>query len=182
MAEMNPVARLWVNTVNQHYVPRIWRRLLDSVDLDGVDWLEVGAGKGYVTELALERHALRRAVVTDYDEHQVESAREYLDVADGDVSVEVADVLDLDYPDGSFDAVAASLVLHLLEPRWTGTYERVPLAIKEIDRVLRDDGLLLALNFTRNTRVRRSLRNLGYDVEYQRRHLPGLESYVYRRR
>lgn len=187
MVEMNLVERLWVNTVNERYVPRIWRRLFDEVELpEGVRWLEVGAGKGYVTAEAVERFDVEEATVTDFDLAQVEAAESYLDHRlhneDVDVVVESADVLDLPYTDGCFDVVAASLVLHFVEHDRLRGFERVPDAVEEVARVLDDDGCFLALNFTRNTRVRRELRNQGFVVEHQSRHLPFLESYCYRRR
>lgn len=183
---MNLVERLWVNTLNQRYVPRLWGRLFDEVELPtDARWLEVGAGKGYVTAEAVERFDVSEATVTDYDADQVEAAESYLDrrLSRRDVSltVESADVLDLPYSDGEFDVVAASLVLHFVESGRLQGFERIPGAVEELGRVLADDGVLLALNFTRNTEVRRELRNQGFEVEHQRRHLPFLESYCYRK-
>ncbi len=186
MVEMNPLERLWVNSVNERYVPSLWRGLFTEAELqEELRWLEVGAGKGYVTAEAVDAFDVEEAVVSDYDPGQVAAARRYLggNLGNHEVSPEFAsvDVLELPFEDSSFDVVAASLVLHFVEPRRLRGFEHVPDAIEEVDRVLDDDGCFLSLNFTRNTRVRRTLRNQGFRVEYQQRHLPFLESYCYRK-
>ena len=53
----------------------------------------------------------------------------------GNVAVEYGDILDLDYPDETFDAVVGGNVIHLLDDPYK--------ALSEINRVCRKNGLLI---------------------------------------
>jgi ubiquinone/menaquinone biosynthesis C-methylase UbiE len=107
--------------------------------------LELAAGTGLVTrELA---RTARRVVATDLSESMLAVLRGRLN-AQGSTNVEVraADATALDFADGSFDAVVAANLLHLLPDPGA--------ALREMHRVLRPDGLLLAPTFCHGETLR----------------------------
>ncbi|UUV32422.1 class I SAM-dependent methyltransferase [Amycolatopsis roodepoortensis] len=104
-------------------------------DVDGRRILDAGCGAGPLFEALRERGA----IMTGFDSSakMLELARRRLG---DDAALQVADIgAPLPFPDGAFDDVIASLVLHYLED-WTA-----PLA--EIRRVLKPGGrLIMAVN------------------------------------
>jgi ubiquinone/menaquinone biosynthesis C-methylase UbiE len=101
-------------------------------DVAGRRILDAGCGSGPLSAALRDRGA----IMTGFDSSagMLELARRRLG---GDADLRVADLASpLPYPDGAFDDVVASLVLHYLED-WTA-----PLA--EIRRVLRPGGRLIA--------------------------------------
>lgn len=103
-------------------------------DADSV--LEVAAGTGMVTVVVAP--VVQRHVATDQSTEMLEVLRGRLGEQPS-AEVRVADALNLDFPDGSFDVVLMCNLLHLLpEPS---------LALAEARRVLRPGGRLLAPTF-----------------------------------
>jgi SAM-dependent methyltransferase len=91
--------------------------------------LDVGCGTGDLTE-RLRRELGADVVAVDQSERMVELTR------GRGIDARVADVQELPFPDGSFDAVVAAWVLfHVPE---------VPRALDELARVLRPGGRLVA--------------------------------------
>lgn len=100
--------------------------------------LEVGAGTGMVTvQLASVAHEL---TATDRSPEMLAILRGRLaDAGHAGVQVRQADVLALDFPAASFDAVVAANLLHLLPDPAA--------ALAELRRVLRPGGVLCAPTF-----------------------------------
>lgn len=100
--------------------------------------LEVAAGTGLITTAIAPR--VGRLVATDYADAMVGELRRRLD-EQGIKSVvcESADIYELRYPDGSFDAVVAANVLHLVP--------NLPRALSALRRVLRPGGKLIVPTF-----------------------------------
>ncbi len=121
----------------------IRRRQIELAGLQpGEKVLEVGCGTGVLSFLAkLAVGETGEVAGIDIAPKMVARAQEKADKANLEIAFQVASIDDLPYPDGQFDVVISSLMLHHL-----------PLDIKkkglgEVHRVLADDGRLFLTDF-----------------------------------
>lgn len=172
MARMHGLAKWLINRRTGSRARRVLRRLGPHLTLGpGSSVLELGAGGGGLLALLHERWQPARLVGTDVDPDEVEACRDFLRARWGSVPATVelsqADALALPFPDASFDAVFAMMMLHHVEDRPT-EYVRRPAALGEVRRVLRPSGIFVYSEIFRRAEIRRTLSELGLAPRYLR--------------
>lgn len=115
----------------------ICERLASYIDAEK-DVLELACGTGQITFRMAEK--AHRWEATDYSENMiVEAKKRNAEVQCTNVSFRVQDATNLTYESGKFDVVVIANALHIMP--------NSDLALKEIYRVLKEDGILFAPTF-----------------------------------
>ena len=116
---------------------KTYKQMYDRIPkvIEGKDVLEIATGPGMLAKHVA--YAAKSIIATDFSDGMIREAKkgQYPD----NLTFEVADAMALPYADRSFDAVIIANALHI-----------VPDPVKvlsEIDRVLKDNGILIAPNF-----------------------------------
>ena len=106
----------------------------------GGDVLECACGTGLLSGAIAGR--CKRLIATDLSASMLKrAARKYGKC--GNITFEQANILQLHYPDGRFDAVVAAHVIHLLDEPYK--------ALRELDRVCRPGGRLIIPTYMNRT-------------------------------
>ncbi|MCR4856442.1 MAG: class I SAM-dependent methyltransferase [Erysipelotrichaceae bacterium] len=118
---------------DQHIYDFMYQRIPERIK--NKDVLEIATGPGL-----LAKHVApyaRKIIATDYSDGMIAEARK--GTYSGNLVFEKADAAELPYQDEFFDVVIIANALHIVpDPKKV---------LKEIDRVLKPDGLLIAPNF-----------------------------------
>ena len=123
--------------------------------------LEIATGPGLLAKHVA--HFTKKMLATDYSDGMIKEAKkgEY----PNNLTFEVADATSLPYTDNSFDVVIIANALHVMA--------NPDKALKEIDRILREDGVMIAPNFVGHNKGARSkiwsniLKLAGIKFEHQ---------------
>lgn len=116
---------------------KVYKFMYDRIPkvIEGKDVLEIATGPGLLAKHVA--YASNKMIATDYSDGMIAEARK--GVCPDNLTFEVADATNLFFDDNSFDMVLIANALHIMpEPEK---------ALKEIDRVLKDKGILIAPNF-----------------------------------
>ncbi len=144
-----PFSREWFDESDQRFIhaARLFAHALTPFDkiipferLRDKKVLEIGCGMGFHTELMVRAGAIVTSI--DISDTSVMATRTRLSIKDMDVTVAQMDARNLDFDDESFDFVWSWGVIH--HSAWTSTI------VKEISRVLKDDGEARAMVYNLN--------------------------------
>lgn len=131
---------LFVNVVNGKTHKSLRRIVADLIEPEDVV-LECACGTGLLSTVIAGK--CKHLVATDFAPKMLKRAKKNC-AAFGNVQFRQANILSLDFPDGSFDKVVAGNVIHLLDE---------PLkALKELDRVCRSGGVLIIPTYMNGNR------------------------------
>ncbi len=101
--------------------------------------LECACGTGMLSEQIAQK--CRKLIATDFSQGMLKQARRKCRKYEN-VRVRYADIMNLDFPDNSFDLVIAANVIHLLD--------KPGQALKELDRVCKPAGKLIIPTYVNN--------------------------------
>ena len=102
--------------------------------------LECACGTGMLTEVIAGK--CKELTATDYSSEMLKRARKKC-LRFGNIRFEKVSILDLPYPDSSFDKVVAANVIHLLDEPYK--------ALSELDRVCCRDGMIIIPTYINKT-------------------------------
>ncbi len=167
MAEMGGISRFFVNRFNARRNTRIFGWVQAHAALPaGAACLEIGCGNGDLAARIVDGLHPSRYVATDLDPRQLEAAREHLarrypGGLPAALELREADMLHLPFADASFEAVIAVVSIHHASPNHHDP-ANVPLALGEVDRVLRPGGALVYEEILHKEKIRAWLTAHGY--------------------
>ena len=122
---------VFVNVINRKTHQKLKEIVSELIEPDNTV-LECACGTGLLSAVIAEK--CRHLTATDFSEKMLKKAEKNCR-SFRNITYAQADITALPYPDGSFDKVIAGNVIHLLDNPLT--------ALGELDRVCKDDGLLI---------------------------------------
>ena len=160
--------RPWMNPFKfPDVMPRIDRI---ASRIDGKQVLEIGCGMGFDSVELMKRGA--KLTATDLTPSAIELARRHFQIMElAPVDARVANVLELDFPDESFDVVYSIGVVH-----HTGD---TPRALREIRRVLKPGGWAVISHIYRRPSFFSMLSKVGQEnIEFKEEDAPVIDFFT----
>lgn len=120
---------------------KVYKFMYDRIPkvIEGKDVLEIATGPGLLAKHVA--YASNKMIATDYSDGMIAEARK--GECPDNLTFEIADATNLLFDDDSFDVVLIANALHVMpEPEK---------ALREIDRVLKEKGILIAPNFVNHS-------------------------------
>lgn len=118
------------------------RQLIKRADIRGVlKVLDIGCGTGTLTIMAKKANSDIEAIGLDPDPEILRIARNKAREANVEIQFNEASSMEMPYPDGCFDRVLSSLMIHHLN-----TEEKIK-TLAEVHRVLKQGGSIHILDF-----------------------------------
>lgn len=186
MAEMNRISRFFVNRSSARRGAQRYRWIRENATVpERSVCLEIGCGSAEFAARFVEGLRPARYVATDIDPRQLEEAartlrKRFPGGSPASLEVKQADMLELPFPDATFDVVLAFVALHHASASHLD-FSQVPRALSEVDRVLRPGGLLVYSELFHKEGIRTWLTEHAYIVATAQRRFR-LESVVARKR
>ena len=174
MPELNAFSRFFVNLSARRRASRAYARIhADAPIPPAAVCLEIGCGSGAFAARFLEGFHPSQYVATDLDSRQLDVARRTIEhhfarAPTPPLVLREADVLQLPFPDASYDVIVALVAIHHASPSHHDS-SRVPQALSEIDRVLRPGALFIYEDFLHLELIRKWLTDRGYALVHVRR-------------
>jgi SAM-dependent methyltransferase len=141
-----------MNLFNQ----KLYRKVSDTViKHSGRKILDIGVGNGYLEKMLSGKSDLMISGI-DISEDMIKNAtkRNHAAVQQGRVDLALGDCCDLQFPDGSFDAVTSINTIYF----WPDTIK----GLSEIRRVLKEDGIFVNAVYTQEWLKRVSYTKKGF--------------------
>lgn len=129
--KVSPIYDLFENIYNRRVYNGTGEAVADLID-GSVEVLECACGTGAISKYLAPKCS--RLIATDFSDGMLRQARKKLK-DNRNVTVEKADITNLQYDDATFDAVVAGNVIHLLTE-----HEK---ALAELKRVTKKDGKII---------------------------------------
>lgn len=129
----------------QNTIPSSLKECFANTDGNGLTFLDIGAGYGFTTKLVAEVFPKGKFILNEYDAELLGRADEYLQEYDYEKRVGDIEEIIKQIPDGSLDAVYTAWVLHNFPPA------KREVIFKEVSRVLKPEGIFVALEKVGNT-------------------------------
>lgn len=116
---------------------KVYKNMYERIPkvIEGKDVLEIATGPGLLAKHVA--YAAHKMIATDYSQGMITEAKK--GECPDNLTFEVADAANLPFDDKSFDVVLIANALHVMP--------NPEKALREIDRVLKDKGILIAPNF-----------------------------------
>lgn len=129
----------------QNTIPSSLKEHFPNADGIGLTFLDIGAGYGFTTKLVAGVFPKGKFILNEYDAELLSRADAYLQEYDYEKRVGDIEEIIKQIPDGSLDAVYTAWVLHNFPPI------KREVIFKEVFRVLKPEGIFVALEKVGNT-------------------------------
>lgn len=147
-----------IEKTNQKLYKNICKEIIPKLNKDQ-KVLELACGSGQLTDVLASK--VNTWIATDFSPNMVNETSKRVKLQN--VTFEVCDATKTNYPDNSFDVIIISNALHIMP--------NPDKALKEIKRILKEDGIVIAPTFVFEGKINKPLlyiaEKLGHKVFYK---------------